>query len=156
MRLVLARGVPSHPGGKLGQRVKADFNIQYAGELAGISRQALCRKYGDKTGAWLHLVARGEACEPVKDRLIPKSIGCVCVGWRSHPQIHRVRLFGWCSRSLVTWPWTVLPWRPNVPCGPHCTHRCSKTFPGPLALTTVAKVSQWLHELASELEEVGV
>lgn len=64
-----------NPGGKLGQRIKADFNIQYAGELAGISRQALCRKYGDKTGAWLHLAARGEASEPVKDRLIPKSLG---------------------------------------------------------------------------------
>lgn len=34
--------------------------------------------------------------------------------------------------------------------------RCSKTFPGPMALTTTAKVSEWLHELARELEEVWV
>jgi hypothetical protein len=112
-----ARGGPSYPGGKLGQRVKGDFNIHYAGELAGISRQALCRKYGDKTGAWLHLVARGEACEPVKDRLIPKSIGCVCVGWR--------------SRSLVTWPWTVLPWRPNGAMRPTLYAQVQQDVPWP-------------------------
>lgn len=91
-------------GGKLGQDVKQRFNIQTAGDLVNISKVDLCRTYGNKqgkdksgmfsrflneflndtrvtcfgdSGTWLYNICRGHDNEPVKERMLPKSIGYV-------------------------------------------------------------------------------
>ncbi|XP_062587283.1 DNA polymerase eta-like [Saccostrea cucullata] len=63
-------------GGKLGQSVMEQLNIERMGELCQFQLTTLQQNFGDKTGAWLYEVCRGVEHEPVSARQLPKSIGC--------------------------------------------------------------------------------
>ncbi|XP_023344540.1 DNA polymerase eta isoform X3 [Eurytemora carolleeae] len=63
-------------GGKLGYMVTDGFQIQTMGQLAQLSHRDLLAKFDEKTASWLHLLGRGFDNEPVKERELPKSIGC--------------------------------------------------------------------------------
>ncbi|XP_071963079.1 DNA polymerase eta-like [Antedon mediterranea] len=63
-------------GGKLGHMLVADLNINFMGDLCQYTKVFLQSKYGDKTGLWLYEICRGLEYETVKQRTLPKSIGC--------------------------------------------------------------------------------
>jgi len=63
-------------GGKLGESIAETFNINTMGDLAKISLLNFRRHYDEKTTNWLYNLARGIDHEEVKERELPKSIGC--------------------------------------------------------------------------------
>ncbi|EFA11358.1 DNA polymerase eta [Tribolium castaneum] len=63
-------------GGKFGQTLSEDFHVTTMGQLAKIPEKLLVQKYDEKTGNWLHNIARGIDMEPVTTKLIAKSIAC--------------------------------------------------------------------------------
>eukprot|EP00118_Oscarella_pearsei_P010775 m.68196 g.68196 ORF g.68196 m.68196 type:complete len:582 (+) comp35498_c0_seq4:2-1747(+) len=63
-------------GGKLGYLVEEQLNISHVGDLCQFERAKLQEKLGEKNGAWLYNICRGLDSEPVRPRLLPKSIGC--------------------------------------------------------------------------------
>ncbi|XP_060077107.1 DNA polymerase eta-like [Ylistrum balloti] len=65
-----------HLGGKLGQSVMEQLQVENIGDLCRFTVKELQQYYGDKTGYWLYEVCRGTEREPVSARQLPKSIGC--------------------------------------------------------------------------------
>lgn len=64
-------------GGKLGERICTELNVQHMAELLQFSKDELQRRYEEKNGQWLYNLARGIDLEhTVKPRLVPKSISC--------------------------------------------------------------------------------
>ncbi|XP_038046639.1 DNA polymerase eta-like [Patiria miniata] len=63
-------------GGKLGRSLTDDLGIEFMGDLCRYTEKQLQAKVGDKTGAWLYGLCRGIDDEPIKARLLPKSVGC--------------------------------------------------------------------------------
>lgn len=63
-------------GGKFGEKVCTELNVEFMGELMNFSRAELTRKYNDKNGNWLYNLARGIDFEHVTEELISKSITC--------------------------------------------------------------------------------
>lgn len=64
-------------GGKLGERICIELNVQHMAELLQFSKEELQRRYEEKNGQWLYNLARGIDIEhTVKPRLVPKSISC--------------------------------------------------------------------------------
>ncbi|KAK6183376.1 hypothetical protein SNE40_010871 [Patella caerulea] len=64
-----------HLGGKLGDSLVEQFNVEFIGDLCRFSEEELIQSYGDK-GKWLYNVCRGFDHEPVSSRQLAKSIGC--------------------------------------------------------------------------------
>ncbi|CAO2824201.1 unnamed protein product [Amaranthus hypochondriacus] len=62
-------------GGKLGDSLKSDLEVNTVGELRQFSEQKLQERYGFNTGTWLWNIARGVSGEEVKGRILPKSHG---------------------------------------------------------------------------------
>lgn len=65
-----------HLGGKLGQSVMEQLEVENIGDLCRFTERDLQQLYGDKTGYWLYEVCRGIEREPVSARQLAKSIGC--------------------------------------------------------------------------------
>ncbi|XP_021363303.1 DNA polymerase eta-like, partial [Mizuhopecten yessoensis] len=65
-----------HLGGKLGQSVMEQLQVENVGDLCRFTDRELQQYYGDKTGYWLYEVCRGIEREPVSARQLAKSIGC--------------------------------------------------------------------------------
>ena len=63
-------------GGKLGLDVSMKLNCEHISDLAKISISDLRKIYDEKTAHWLFNVSRGIDTEEVKERDLPKSIGC--------------------------------------------------------------------------------
>ncbi|NXO61501.1 POLH polymerase, partial [Phainopepla nitens] len=63
-------------GGKLGTAITDILGVEYIGELTQFSETELQTHFGEKTGSWLYDLCRGIEEEPVKNRYLPKSIGC--------------------------------------------------------------------------------
>ena len=60
-------------GGKLGEELKEEFQVETAGDLVEVGEQRLAARFPDRGGAsqvqsvaWMLAMARGEVCEPVK------------------------------------------------------------------------------------------
>eukprot|EP00102_Acyrthosiphon_pisum_P018963 XP_016656173.1 PREDICTED: DNA polymerase eta-like isoform X2 [Acyrthosiphon pisum] len=62
-------------GGKLGERIRQEFNCEFMSDLAAIPLNDLQQKFNDKTCNFLYQISKGIDNEPVESRLIPKSIG---------------------------------------------------------------------------------
>ncbi len=63
-------------GGKLGAAIVEELNCETLGDLAELSLARLRDRFDEKTSHWLFNIAQGVESEPVKDRGLPKSIGC--------------------------------------------------------------------------------
>ena len=63
-------------GGKLGRILVDDLNCETVNDLAQVPLSGLRDRFEEKTAQWLHLLSRGEEREPVRERDLPKSIGC--------------------------------------------------------------------------------
>lgn len=63
-------------GGKFGEKICEDLNIQFVGDLIRFSKEELQRRYDERNGQWLYNIARGIDLEAVTPRLVSKSIGC--------------------------------------------------------------------------------
>ena len=63
-------------GGKLGEEIAEKLHCRTMGDLAQISILDLRRHFDEKTTTWLFHLARGVEHEEVKERDLPKSIGC--------------------------------------------------------------------------------
>ena len=63
-------------GGKLGHAVVSTLGVQTMGQLAEIPLATLSSKFEAKTATWLHMLCKGKDMEQVKERELPKSIGC--------------------------------------------------------------------------------
>ena len=63
-------------GGKLGETVVQALEVETMAQLAAVPRSTLESKFEAKTAHWLQLLARGRDGEVVKERELPKSIGC--------------------------------------------------------------------------------
>ena len=63
-------------GGKLGEGLVEKLQISTMQELANLPIAALAAATDSKTGAWLALLCQGQDGEEVKERELPKSIGC--------------------------------------------------------------------------------
>ena len=63
-------------GGKLGADVCMKFDCEYVSDLAKLSINEIRKSYDDKTAHWLFNISRGLDTEEVKERDLPKSIGC--------------------------------------------------------------------------------
>ena len=72
LKLTKLRGL----GGKLGDSVTELLHCHTVGDLAQLTLSQLREHFEEKTARWLHDVARGIGREPVKERDLPKSIGC--------------------------------------------------------------------------------
>ncbi|XP_015373333.1 PREDICTED: DNA polymerase eta-like isoform X2 [Diuraphis noxia] len=62
-------------GGKLGERIRKEFNCEFMSDLAAIPLNDLQQKFNEKTCNFLYQISKGIDNEPVESRLIPKSIG---------------------------------------------------------------------------------
>ncbi|XP_025419360.1 DNA polymerase eta-like isoform X2 [Sipha flava] len=62
-------------GGKLGNRVREEFNCEFMSDLAAIPLNDLQQKFDNKTSNFLYQISKGIDNEPVESRIIPKSIG---------------------------------------------------------------------------------
>ncbi|XP_025200444.1 DNA polymerase eta-like [Melanaphis sacchari] len=62
-------------GGKLGNRIKQEFNCKFMSDLAAIPLNDLQKKFNAKTCNFLCQISKGIDHEPVESRIIPKSIG---------------------------------------------------------------------------------
>ena len=63
-------------GGKLGESLVEKLEITTMQELANLPTAALAAATDPKTAAWLALLCQGQDGEEVKERELPKSIGC--------------------------------------------------------------------------------
>ncbi|XP_055376904.1 DNA polymerase eta isoform X2 [Condylostylus longicornis] len=63
-------------GGKFGEEIIAELQIKTVGDLLRFSKTELQKRYDDKNGNWLFLIARGVDLEAVTPRFYSKSIGC--------------------------------------------------------------------------------
>ena len=63
-------------GGKLGDAIVQGLEVETMAQLAAVPRSTLEAKFEAKTAAWLQLLAQGRDGEVVKERELPKSIGC--------------------------------------------------------------------------------
>ena len=63
-------------GGKLGADVSLKLNCEYVSDLASLALNVIRNSYDDKTSQWLYNISKGIDLEEVKDRDLPKSIGC--------------------------------------------------------------------------------
>ena len=72
LRLTKVRGL----GGKLGESVVTLLGVQTMAELAQLPLIAIGAKFEAKTAHWLYMLGRGRDGEVVKERELPKSIGC--------------------------------------------------------------------------------
>ena len=63
-------------GGKLGHTVVSTLGVETMGQLAEISLSTLTSTLEQKTATWLHMLCKGRDMEQVKERELPKSIGC--------------------------------------------------------------------------------
>lgn len=63
-------------GGKFGEKVCTELNVEFMGDLINFSRDELTQRYNDKNGDWLYNLARGIDFESVTEKIIPKSIAC--------------------------------------------------------------------------------
>ena len=63
-------------GGKLGDAIVEGLRVETVAELAQVPMSNLKQAFDDKTANWLHNIARGLEFEPVRERELPKSIGC--------------------------------------------------------------------------------
>ena len=72
LKLTKLRGL----GGKLGDAVKEHLHCETVGDLSRLSVNQFKAFFDDKTSRWLYDMARGLDHEPVKERDLPKSIGC--------------------------------------------------------------------------------
>lgn len=63
-------------GGKFGEKVCTELNVEFMGDLIHFSRVELTRPYNDKSGNRLYNLARGIDFELVTEKLISKSIAC--------------------------------------------------------------------------------
>lgn len=64
-------------GGKLGDRICSELNVQHMAELLQFTKEDLKQRYDEKYGQWLYNLARGvDLDNTVKPRLVPKSISC--------------------------------------------------------------------------------
>ncbi|KAF5282261.1 hypothetical protein FQR65_LT14393 [Abscondita terminalis] len=63
-------------GGKFGASLTDDLGISTMGELSKYSEKELRKRYDEKTASFLFNIAKGIDLEPVKTRLVSKSIGC--------------------------------------------------------------------------------
>ncbi|XP_065225198.1 DNA polymerase eta isoform X2 [Planococcus citri] len=70
-------------GGKLGDSVKQQLNCSTMSEVAKFSMRDLQQKFGEKNGSWLYNISRGIDVDPVKPRIVSKSIGC-CKNFPAH------------------------------------------------------------------------
>jgi len=78
-------------GGKLGEKLKTLYpNLKTSRDLQTIGQEDLARSLGQKTGAWIHALCRGEVDEPVKPNLLPKSLNA-CKSFPASPieQVHK-------------------------------------------------------------------
>uniref|UniRef100_A0A2S2N6C2 DNA polymerase eta n=1 Tax=Schizaphis graminum TaxID=13262 RepID=A0A2S2N6C2_SCHGA len=62
-------------GGKLGDRIRKEFNCKFMSDLAAIPLNNLQQKFNAKTCNFLYQISKGIDNEPVESRIIPKSIG---------------------------------------------------------------------------------
>ncbi|XP_060847284.1 DNA polymerase eta-like [Rhopalosiphum padi] len=62
-------------GGKLGDRIRQEFNCKFMSDLAAIPLNDLQQKFNVKTCNFLYQISKGIDNEPVESRIIPKSIG---------------------------------------------------------------------------------
>lgn len=64
-------------GGKWGEKICTELNVQHMTDLLAFSKEELKKHYDEKNGQWLYNLARGIDVENiVTPRLIPKSISC--------------------------------------------------------------------------------
>jgi nucleotidyltransferase/DNA polymerase involved in DNA repair len=63
-------------GGKLGQQLKTDFGITFAGELVRLGEATLSTRYELPQCKWMIAAARGELDEPVTPRTVPEVVTC--------------------------------------------------------------------------------
>ena len=63
-------------GGKLGVTLMEEFNCENMGDVADLGVARLRERFDDKTARWVHEMARGLDEDPVKERELPKSVGC--------------------------------------------------------------------------------
>ena len=80
-----------HLGGKLGDQIQKQLNIEYVGQLQQYTLKTLQETFGPKTGQvmtfipllilshfrlWLFELCRGICHDKINNRIITKSIGC--------------------------------------------------------------------------------
>ncbi|XP_055304153.1 DNA polymerase eta-like [Sitodiplosis mosellana] len=63
-------------GGKLGEKICEDLNVQFMSELLQFSKEDLLKQCDERNSKWLYNLARGIDLEAVTPRLVPKSISC--------------------------------------------------------------------------------
>lgn len=63
-------------GGKFGEKICEDLNVQHMAELLQFSKEDLLKHCDDRNSKWLYNLARGIDLEAVTPRLVPKSISC--------------------------------------------------------------------------------
>ena len=63
-------------GGKLGDNIVDAFQVETVADLSKISLGDLKQRFEEKTAQWLHNISRGLEFEIVRERDLPKSIGC--------------------------------------------------------------------------------
>lgn len=72
LKLTKLRGL----GGKLGDTIREQLGCETVADLAKHSVGELKSHFEEKTAQWLYNISRGLEYEPVKERDLPKSIGC--------------------------------------------------------------------------------
>ncbi|TRY62599.1 hypothetical protein TCAL_10989 [Tigriopus californicus] len=72
LKLTKLRGL----GGKLGDSIREQLGCETVADLAKHSISELKGSFEEKTAQWLYNISRGLEYEPVKERDLPKSIGC--------------------------------------------------------------------------------
>ena len=63
-------------GGKLGEKVNEKLGVKTVGELSRLTLTRIKEDFEVKTAQWLFNLSRGLEFEPVKERDLPKSVGC--------------------------------------------------------------------------------
>ena len=135
-------------GGKLGENITKDLQIETMAQLAEVSQNKLIQLYGEKTGC---------VCLCVKMFLVDEM--------RAHFYLLSFSREVWIFRTLTSQPCSFIGrrWLSSLSNGydfESVENRllaksigCAKTFPGKLALTTVAEMSKWVNNLSDELDE---
>lgn len=63
-------------GGKFGDRLCEELNVQHMADLFQYTKEELQRRFDEKNAQWLYNLVRGIDLEAVTPRLVPKSISC--------------------------------------------------------------------------------
>jgi len=63
-------------GGKLGVTLMEEFHCESMGDVAELGVARLRERFDEKTARWVHEMAQGLDQDPVKERDLPKSVGC--------------------------------------------------------------------------------